>query len=149
MPYIIDGSNLGGVLSGRTGARDRHTVVERLLPWARGRRRVVVVFDGPEEPGLGTRYGGLQLWYSAGASADSVIVRSIRDEPGQWHVVTDDRRLGDRCRDAGAVVVSVATLLRKLPEPAGSRAAGDAEPSVDVDDWHAWFEAGAWSRDDG
>lgn len=149
MPYVIDGSNLGGVVGGRSGARDRHRVVELLLPWTRGRGRVVLVFDGPEEPELGTGYGGLQLQYSGGASADSLIVRLVRGEPGQWYVVTDDRRLADRCHRAGAVVMGVATLLGKLPELDSTRAPGDVEPSVDVVDWQAWFERGASGRDDG
>lgn len=53
MPYLIDASNLGGLLGGRAGARDAAATLRFLLPWARRRAApVVVVFDGPPRAGI-------------------------------------------------------------------------------------------------
>ena len=55
MPWLIDAANLGGVLGGAAGARNTEGILAALLPWARERKQVVVVFDGPESPGMATR----------------------------------------------------------------------------------------------
>lgn len=144
MPVVVDGSNLGGALGGRRGARDAPAVVRLLLGWARGRRHTVVVFDGPPDASLAERYGNLTLRWSAGRSADDEILRCLAKRPRDWTVVTDDRELAERCRRLGAAWRSVSELLAALP--AAGSADRDADRPVDIADWEAWF-AGAGSRD--
>jgi len=144
MGMVVDGSNLGGALGGRRGARDAPAVVARLRDWARGRRRAVVVFDGPADPRLADRYGGVELRWSGARSADEEILRLIAGRPRQWTVVTADRALAAHCRDLGARHVTVEEFLASLERPGAGRdrGAGGEEPAVDVADWEAWFRGG-------
>ena len=146
MPYLIDGSNLGGVLGGALGARDRKAVVQRLLPWTRRRRRVTLIFDGPADPLLATRYGGLVLVYSKGRSADAVIRQIISGSGARrsdWTVITDDVELARSCQRSGAKVQPIADLLEQLPEDPETAALGDEEdPRVNVEEWESYFDQG-------
>ncbi|MBZ0113812.1 MAG: NYN domain-containing protein [Thermoanaerobaculia bacterium] len=141
MPYVIDGSNLGGVLGGASGARDRVSVVEALLPWVRRRRRVELIFDGPPEPRVGKSYGGLTVTFSGSRTADELIRRRVEGAPASWIVVTADRDLADSCRRLGAKVLSPRQLVAGWTSAVPSSAPGDEEnPRVDVEDWEAFFE---------
>ena len=155
MPFLVDGSNLGGAAGGAVGARDRVGVLRLLLPWAR-RRRVTVVFDGPPEPALATSYGNLQVQFAGARAADEVILALLGRRPADATVVTDDRELLAACRDRGARVLPAGELLARLAAaaPGQSRgqspgqATGDAprrsprDGPVDVADWEAWFRRG-------
>ena len=137
MPYLVDGSNLGGAAT----ARDRAAVLRLLLPWTRGRRRVVVVFDGPADPALASTYGALRLRFAGGRSADDVILGALGSTPGDWTVVSDDAALRGACRSRGARTLTARELLARLaatPPAAAER----GEPPVDVADWEAWFRRG-------
>ena len=144
LPYLIDGSNLGGALAGSRGARDRELVVEWVLAWSRAGRRAVVVFDGPEDPALARGYGRVALRFSGGRSADAVIRSLVERDPSRWIVVTDDRALRRAGREAGARVLRARELVRSAssdpPEPAASGQEKPAGP-VDVDDWLEFFSS--------
>lgn len=127
MPYLVDGSNLGGVFGGAGGARDAGHVVRRLLAWRR-RGRVIAIFDGEPDPRLAHRYGSLELvWSGSGRSADDEIVRRLTRDRERWTVVTDDRDLARRCRERGARVLAGRDLAARLAE--ASRRQG--EPATD------------------
>jgi predicted RNA-binding protein with PIN domain len=138
VPRLVDGDNL----LGRWPGRRRTTVERRALSGeiarhaARERRRIVVVFDGlaPDEPlpSHDAHFSG------AGRSADDWILDFLRQQKNRrgWVVVTDDRSLGDRCRDLGATLES----CRRFRERLLRREDGD-KPSgpVDVQDWLEFF----------
>ena len=141
MPYLIDGSNLGGLLGGASGARDRAGVLRLLLAWARGRRRVVVVFDGPADPTLARAYGPLEVRFAGARSADDAILAALGERAVDWWVVSDDRALLAACSERGARTVGAAALLVKL---AGSATVEErqGEGAIDVEDWEDWFRRG-------
>ncbi len=132
MPYLIDASNLGGALGGAEGARDARAVVAFLAPWARHRGRVVVVFDGPERLEVARSYGPLEVRWSGVRAADDLVVEIVTREPRGWTVVTNDRELARRCRDAGAKVESAAGLARRVARP-HPRAARGPQPATAPD----------------
>jgi hypothetical protein len=119
--YLIDASNLGGVLGGARGARDAEEVVKFLLPWARSRGKVVVIFDGVEKIRVGKAYGALEVRWSGSVSADDVIRREVEKEPKVWTVVSNDAALGRACRDLGAKVLTATVLAARVE---GANAAG-------------------------
>jgi hypothetical protein len=146
VPIAIDGSNLGGALGGRRGARDARAVVEILQPWVRSRQgRVVLVFDGPARADVAERYGPIEIRWSGAQSADAVLLRLIARDPVDWWVVTNDRALAARCREAGARALPVAELLRRADNPRGDRGGKPATPrtkpdtQVDVAFWERFF----------
>ena len=128
MSYLIDGSNLGGVGGGRSGARDARAVVAWLLPWVRERSdrgRMIVVFDGAERPDVALRYGLLEVEFAAPRSADEAILARVRASPKTWIVVTNDAALARSCRDLGAATHKASALAhRVLARPGGHRPAG-------------------------
>ena len=130
--YLIDASNLGGALGGAQGARDPQGVVAFLAPWARDRGRVVVVFDGPEQPTIARRYGALEVRWSGARPADDRIVAILGREPGRWTVVTGDRELARRARDAGAKVEPASALAKRVAAP-HPRAARGPRPATAPD----------------
>ena len=142
MAYLIDASNLGGVLGGKRGARSPEAVIAFLLPWARGRGEVVAVFDGQPDPRVAQRYGPLEVRWSAGRSADDVIAALAAKAPRRWLVVTADRELERRCRDAGARVEGVEALVKRAeraPRPPGApRRAGVEKPEPSAQDIAHW-----------
>ena len=151
MPYLIDASNLGGVLGGRRGARDPGAVVRFLLPWARGRGRVVAIFDGPARPEIAERYGALEVRWSAPRAADERLVALVEEGAESWTVITGDRTLARRCREAGARVEPPAALVGRVsrPHPGDRRRAreGDKpEPGrEEIERWRRLFEGGPGS----
>ena len=138
MPYLIDGANLGGSLGGRDGARDAEAVVRFLVPWTRGRGRVLVVFDGAGDGALPRALGSLEIvWSGAGRSADDWIVGRLGSRARDWIVITDDRELGGRCRERGARVERTAEFAARA---AGAHGAGAAveKPEPGPDEVAAW-----------
>jgi hypothetical protein len=121
LAYQIDASNLGGALGGRGGARNPEAVIAFLMPWARSRGSVTVVFDGEEPPTVARRYGSLEVRWSGRKSADDVIAALAASAPRRWLVITSDRALARRCRDAGARVEGVAALVERTQAAARPR----------------------------
>ncbi len=151
MPWLIDAANLGGVLGGAAGARNTEGILAALLPWARERKQVVVVFDGPEPPGMATHLGGVAIVWSGNRSADEVITKRVATAgkgAKAWTVVTNDQTLARHCRDHGAKVEPASTFARRTAQPKGkskaarsARAAADkpAPNAQDVAHWRAVF----------
>lgn len=143
MSYLIDASNLGGILGGAPGARDAEAVVRFLSEWTRHRGRVVAVFDGDDSGRLATRYGQLEVvWSGAGRSADEAILRRLARGAKAWTVVTEDRELARRCRETGAKVVPGRELVRRIerPHPGAREAsrAADEKPQPSAADRALW-----------
>lgn len=141
MPYLVDASNLGGALAGREGARDARRVVELLLPWARGRGRVVLIFDGPPRSDVADAYGGLTVRWSERRSADDCIVEVVEkaSRPREWTVVTRDHELARRCRDAGARVEAPSALVERATRKRRSpRRDGPEKPRPEAADAAHW-----------
>lgn len=113
LAFLVDASNLGGLLGGAAGARAADAVVRFLLPWARERARVRLVFDGPERCDVARQYGPLEVVWSRAEPADETIVRTVRAAPRAWVVITEDRELADRCRALGAKVEPASRLARR------------------------------------
>jgi hypothetical protein len=143
VPYLLDGNNLIGRERGSSRASDEdreglvREVCERLR---RTRARAVVFFDGPAPRGAGSSLGSLTLRYAGKVSADAAMLEEISKSraPREIVLVTADRELGRRAREAGASVLG--------PEEFWSRfgtggAPGKETPSrVDVDEWMRYFE---------
>ncbi len=157
MPWLIDAANLGGVLGGAAGARNTEAILAALLPWARERKQVVVVFDGPERPGMATHLGGVEIVWSGSRSADDIITKRLAaiSEGGKgaksWTVVTNDQTLARHCRDHGAKVEPASIFARRTAQPkAKSKAARSAHAAADkpapnasdIAHWRAIFGEG-------
>jgi predicted RNA-binding protein with PIN domain len=146
MPFLVDGSNLGGLRGGPRGARDAAEVVRWLLSWARTRRQeVVVVFDGPGSAEVAERYGALSVVWSGERSADDRIVERLAGDPARWTVVTADRALAARCRAAGAQVLAAsdfaATLDRPRRAPSGVEKTAPDKPPTHAEEREHWRRA--------
>jgi hypothetical protein len=151
MPWLIDAANLGGVLGGAAGARNPQAILAALLPWARQRKQVVVVFDGEEPSGMATRLGGVEIVWSGRQSADVVIEKRLAREAQQakaWTVITNDRNLARRCKELGATVEPAKEFTRRSAQPAAkskadrsARAAADkpAPNAQEIAHWRAVF----------
>jgi hypothetical protein len=136
VPTLVDGSNLGGRIGGRHGARDHRLVLGAVLAWARRRRaRVTVVFDGPPVDHVAVVYGTVAVRFAGSRSADDVILELAGRAPRSTRVVTDDAALASRCRTLGCAIVPIPELLIAVPEADAERPQGP----VDVADWEAWF----------
>ncbi|MEO7795680.1 MAG: NYN domain-containing protein [Thermoanaerobaculia bacterium] len=137
MPWLIDAANLGGVLGGASGARNSQAILAALLPWARERKQVVVVFDGPESPGMATRLGGVEIIWSGNRSADDVIAKQIAalgKTAKSWTVITNDQSLTRRCRNHGAKVEPASIFAKRTTQskqPPKSKAARSALAAAD------------------
>jgi hypothetical protein len=157
VPFLVDGSNLGGRLGGASGARNRVAVLRLLLAWARGgpsvagkprppRRRVLVVFDGPEDPALARAYGPLELRFAGTRPADAVILEQLGGDALNTWVVSGDRALVAACRARGARAIDPDEVLQSAVAPREEPAGSDAP--VDVADWEAWFRRGGAQGDE-
>ena len=160
MPWLIDAANLGGELGGAAGARNTEGILAALLPWARERKQVVVVFDGPESPGMATRLGGIEIVWSGSRSANDVISKRIAAIAGggksakSWTVITNDQSLTRRCRNHGAKVESASIFAKRTTQPkAKSKAARSAhaaaeKPPPNAQDIAHWREVFGTKRKD-
>jgi predicted RNA-binding protein with PIN domain len=137
MPYFLDGNNLIGLArrSSRPGEDDRAALLSELSARLRSTRATVrVFFDGE---GRAASYGSLTV-SGAGGSADDAIVRDLSktSDPGQVIVVTADRELGRRVRDAGGKTMAPQDFWKRMAPPENT---GAKETRVDVDEWLDYF----------
>ena len=144
MPYLLDGNNLIGVArrTARPSEKDRSELVAELSErLRRTRARVTLFFDGPagERP-LGL--GNLSVRGTRGASADAEILREIgrSANPGELVVVTADRELARRAREAGARALLPGEFWRRFGSSAPAEPRPDSAPAVDVEEWMRYFE---------
>ena len=138
MPYFLDGNNVIGLArrTARPGEDDRTALLSEISARLRTTRASVrVFFDGGG--GRGLSLGNLSVSESGG-SADDAIVRDLTrsKDPGQITVVTADRELARRCRDAGGKTMSPSEFWSRFGE--GNQRATTAE-KIDVDEWLAYF----------
>jgi hypothetical protein len=143
VPYLLDGNNLVGLVrrTSRPSAEDRSALLAEISARLRQTRaRAIVFFDGPagERP---TALGALTVRSGGGGSADDAIVREIERSraPGEAIVVTADRELARRCRDAGATVCAPAVFFERFGR-GPARVPAEKPSAVDVDEWMRYFE---------
>jgi hypothetical protein len=110
---------------------------------------VVVVFDGrpgagppgpAPPPGLGVRFA------SSPRTADDLIVSLVRSSArGSTVVLTRDRDLARRVRDAGATVGDPAAFFRLPAHGSGPPRSGEKPPppqGPELDEWERLFRSG-------
>lgn len=137
MPYILDGNNLIGNASPTEEERGA-LVAELAARLRRTRATAMLVFDGSRR--AQTILGSLTVRDGFAASADDDIVRQVEEsrDPRGVTVVTSDRALSTRVRNAGAKTLPPEKFwsrFGKSPHPAGER-----EDPVDVEEWMSYFE---------
>jgi len=144
VPYFLDGNNLIGRVrrTARPSPEDRAALVAEIAGRLRQTRaKATIFFDGPAGE-RASSLGSLSVRVPSGGSADDAIVREIERAaaPGEAVVVTADRGLASRCRDAGAKVCSPDDFFARFgaaqPAPAGREGAG----KVDVEEWMRYFD---------
>jgi YacP-like NYN domain len=154
MPYLLDGDNLIGTAQRRpASATDREALVAEVADRLRRTRATVVLFfDGAGRP---SSLGTLAVRFAAPVSADEAILRQVGKSrrAGEATVVTADRELSRRARDAGASVMSPADFWKKFGTEGGVPGSkfqvprGSGEVPIDVEDWERWFETQAKKKE--
>jgi predicted RNA-binding protein with PIN domain len=144
MPYWLDGNNLIGqsAATARADPRARQAFLGLLSAYHKsGGGRFLVYFDG-DDPGSPSAPRRIAVRYSAPFSTDEAILRRLREIqfPSEVIVVTNDRELMARCRDAGASALlwrDFASKMESRSAPPGPRKA--SQEKVDVEDWLRYF----------
>jgi len=133
MPWLIDGSNVLGVMrTDRHSDTAKRALVQQLASFARAKRtRVTCIFDGPEPPSFARHLGAVTVVFSGTRSADDIIVERAATGRG-WSVVTSDNGLAARVQRRQVTVVPVPAFVREME----AQGAGETESG---DDWEAWF----------
>jgi hypothetical protein len=105
----------------------------------RTRARAVLFFDG-EVPGAGTALGSLLIRCSGRETADELILREISRSraPGEIVLVTADRDLARRAREAGAKTLAPGAFWARFGT--GRRPKGEDSERVDAEEWIRFFE---------
>lgn len=141
MPYFLDGNNLIGHARGsaRPSEEDRQSLIVEVSDRLRATRaKAVLFFDGSgDRP---SSLGNLSIRYSGTAGADEAILREIGSfrAPREIIVVTADRDLSRRSRDAGASAIAPQEFWNRFGKRPASQGRGDAA-KVDVEDWMRYF----------
>ena len=142
MPYLVDGHNVLGFLSGKSNPseEEKQRLLRNLADRLRGvRARVEVVFDGPPRAGRSaSSLGALSVRYAGTRPADDVIAEIVArsSSPADLRVVTDDRGLSLRAREAGARTLSAREFCDRFVKP-GPEAEGGGR--IDLEDWLDFF----------
>ena len=107
------------------------------------RMSVTVVFDGPPPKGSPSQesLGSVNVVYGGSKSADDVIISKLPSgrEARQWVVVTDDRGLSDRAKNAGAAVRRL-SQWGKRPQASPKRPRTESKlSSHEITDWETYF----------
>lgn len=140
MPYFLDGDNLVGTALGRRGSSEERRALVREVSdrLRRTKARAVLYFDGAGSP---VSLGSLSVRFAGAESADDAIVREIGKSPGaqQSVVVTADRDLARRARDAGARWISPEEFWSRFGTSRGAPSRRSEEPPVDTEEWARWF----------
>ena len=137
MPYFLDGNNLIGRRN--PSEEDRRALVAEIASRLRNTRAsAVLFFDGTAR--RATSLGPLRLRDGFGANADDDILASIRASrtASEVTVVTSDRELARRARDAGASIVSPDDFWSRFGKPASRDQ--KATSAIDVEDWMRYFQ---------
>jgi predicted RNA-binding protein with PIN domain len=145
MPYWFDGNNLIGqsALAAVADSQPRRAFLSALSNYHRsGGGRFLVYFDG-SDPNRSAAPPGVEVRYSAPESTDGAIVRRLQEipHPSQIIVVTNDRNLLTRCRNAGASTLNWHQFASKMQSRFAQSHASHSNPDqqVDVEDWMRYF----------
>ena len=115
---IIDGSNLLHALRRGATPAPAAALVGRLRGIIEPTVRIELIFDGPQEQGLGDARiaSGVSVRYSGRFTADSVIAKLVAEaaQPVALLVVTDDAELTDRVKRAGGRTARTEWLMARL-----------------------------------
>lgn len=142
MPYLVDGNNLiGRARRGKASDEDRSALIRELSDrLRRTRARVLVFFDGAGEA---VSLGSLSIRFSGAVTADDLIVRELARSrvPREETVVTADRDLARRARDAGGRALTPEEFWSRFGSERGAKKPGSTdEPRVDVEEWTRFLE---------
>jgi len=144
MPYWFDGNNLIGqsAASAQANSKVRRAFLSSLSSYRKsGGGRFLVYFDG-DDPDRRSAPTGVAIRYSAPLSADEAIIRRLREiqRPSEVIVVTNDRELMNRCRNAGAMTMDWHKFISTMQSrPLSPQAGNDLQEPVDVEDWMQYF----------
>jgi hypothetical protein len=144
VPYLLDGNNLIGLVrrTARPSAEDRASLIAELSDrLRRTKARATVFFDGPAGE-RSSALGPLSVRIPASGTADDLILREVAASraPRDCVVVTADRDLARRAREAGARSLAPEEFFRRFGPAGGRDRAPAANERVDVDEWMRWFE---------
>lgn len=151
MPYLIDGHNLIGKLTGfsLSAMDDEEQLIPLLQTYSRVRRQPVeVFFDGAPAGFSGQRrYGTLTAHFvRQGRTADDAIrarLARLGTDARNWRVVSSDRQVQAEARSRHAGTVSSEDFSRDLQdalEEDRRSPQGPAKPSEqEIDDWLRLF----------
>jgi hypothetical protein len=97
---------------------------------------VVLFFDGV---GAGVSLGNLSVRFAGAVSGDEAIVREVgHTSPSREAiVVTADRELARRVRDAGGTAITPQAFWERFGKAASTTRC--EEKTVDVEEWMNWF----------
>lgn len=142
MPYFLDGNNLIGQARGasRPSEEDRRALIAEVADRLRQTRaKALLFFDGPGQKR--TSLGSLSIRECGAGGADAAILQEIGRSaaPQEITVVTADRDLARRARDARAKALSPGDFWSRFGASRGS-AHGDQGGKVDVEEWARYFE---------
>jgi hypothetical protein len=98
---------------------------------------VILFFDGA---GAGVSLGDLSVRFAGAVSGDEAILREAgRISPSREAiVVTADRELARRVRDAGGTAITPQAFWERFGKAHASTTRRE-EKTVDVDEWMKWF----------
>jgi hypothetical protein len=101
----------------------------------------VLFFDGPSGQRPLT-LGSLSVRVASSGSADDAIVREVERAraPAEMVVVTADRGLARRVRDAGGSTCEPARFFERFGRGGGEPPGAGADAKVDVEEWIRYFE---------
>jgi hypothetical protein len=140
VPYLVDGNNLiGAERGGRASSEDQAALTREISDRLRSTRaRVVLFFDGAGNP---LSLGSLSVRFAGASTADDAILREVgrSSRPQEMTVVTADRELARRTRDAGGRVTAPSEFWKRFGAQAGPSPRPGGETRVNVDDWLEWF----------
>jgi len=145
MPYLFDGNNLIGKSSTESGRNPQiqRAFLSNLSGYKKsGGGRFLVYFDG-DDADRSIPPPGIRIRFSSPLSADDAIIQRLREirRPSEVIVVTNDRNLQSRCRNAGAKIMDWKQFLSamKSRNVRKSPVRKTNETEVDVEDWMEYF----------
>jgi hypothetical protein len=140
VPYLVDGNNLiGAERGGRASSEDQAALTREISDRLRSTRaRVVLFFDGAGKP---LSHRSLSVRFAGASTADDSILLELgrTSQTQEMTVVTADRELARRSRDAGGRVTAPSEFWKRFGAQAGPSPRPGGETRVNVDDWLEWF----------
>jgi predicted RNA-binding protein with PIN domain len=144
MPYWFDGNNLIGqsAAAAKADPMIRRAFLSTLSSYQASRGgKFLVYFDG-DDPEPRKSPPGVAVRYSSPLSTDEAILRHLNEIQcsSEVIVVTNDRELMARCRNAGASTISWSEFDSKMKaSPIRHKREKDLQDRVDVEDWIKYF----------